>query len=479
MEQAEQAKFSCSSCGKSYKWKPEFAGRKVKCKCGNVMTAPAAPPAADEPELDALYALADEGKQAAVAAPPSIRCPSCRSELEVCSTLCAQCGFDLKSGKRATASKPRGGGGVAPAGAGAGGAGVAVASSRGPVSPMLGYVPKRRGLEDEKGIEDNQVQDLYVPLGLIAFGLVAGVVQKMFFDTLTISAGAAVVEVLVGTVVEVIVLAVAFLVAIRMMDVALGSPGTGLLKLAAIAIAPAAVAETAGYLIGEKMFVPWVMQWAIWFGLFKYLFDLDLGEVLILSCIVFFARFVVGAFLVAAILGLFMAGGGDAIGSFANKKVTINDDAVVQDVLATRGTSEAREWMNDNSNRMFGDAGHAPGVALVDDLYAAGCKNIFVTPIKGDGQVWEMYAELPRDKAKRAAIFERYDKFATQYKIDKKEDQGQKYLLMDYSADLDDLEDEEGLDETDEDGAAEEEDDELGAARPWWLNAPKSLPQAA
>ena len=34
-------KFGCKQCGKTYKWKPEFAGKKVKCKCGYVMTAPA------------------------------------------------------------------------------------------------------------------------------------------------------------------------------------------------------------------------------------------------------------------------------------------------------------------------------------------------------------------------------------------------------------------------------------------------------
>ena len=50
-------KFGCKQCGKTYKWKPEFAGKKVKCKCGYVMTAPAKPApeaAADEPDLDAL-----------------------------------------------------------------------------------------------------------------------------------------------------------------------------------------------------------------------------------------------------------------------------------------------------------------------------------------------------------------------------------------------------------------------------------------
>src|SRR3954451_17034200 len=93
METVDQAKFTCESCGKSYKWKPEFAGRKVKCKCGFVMTAPAAPPAPpaeDEPDFDALYSLADEGKQGAKAGgvDAAIRCPSCKSALEPAASVC-------------------------------------------------------------------------------------------------------------------------------------------------------------------------------------------------------------------------------------------------------------------------------------------------------------------------------------------------------------------------------------------------------
>jgi hypothetical protein len=54
----------------------EQAGKKVKCKCGTVMTAPAKPPGSasapksrgsDEPDLDALYDLAEEGKAVAKA----------------------------------------------------------------------------------------------------------------------------------------------------------------------------------------------------------------------------------------------------------------------------------------------------------------------------------------------------------------------------------------------------------------------------
>ena len=50
--------FTCPSCSKPYKVKPELAGKKAKCKCGNVMQIPAAEqpaelePLVEEPLLD-------------------------------------------------------------------------------------------------------------------------------------------------------------------------------------------------------------------------------------------------------------------------------------------------------------------------------------------------------------------------------------------------------------------------------------------
>src|ERR1044072_2587280 len=38
-----RGKFACGSCGKSLVWKPEQAGRRVKCSCGGVTTVPQAP----------------------------------------------------------------------------------------------------------------------------------------------------------------------------------------------------------------------------------------------------------------------------------------------------------------------------------------------------------------------------------------------------------------------------------------------------
>jgi hypothetical protein len=49
------AKFTCDGCGKQYAWKPELAGKKAKCKCGQVMNVPAEPP-----DDDGLLGLAPE-----------------------------------------------------------------------------------------------------------------------------------------------------------------------------------------------------------------------------------------------------------------------------------------------------------------------------------------------------------------------------------------------------------------------------------
>jgi len=142
VEGVEQGKFSCGKCGKSYKWKPEIAGKKVKCKCGQIMAAPAEEPIAAEPEidLDGLYELAAEEKKATKRQreePVGFRCPACTSELQIGAVMCTACGFNLKTGSRGApkasdATTVRAA--VAPA-----------AASGGVPSPMIGYGTKNTG----------------------------------------------------------------------------------------------------------------------------------------------------------------------------------------------------------------------------------------------------------------------------------------------------------------------------------------------
>jgi hypothetical protein len=39
-QESMSSSFSCESCQKSYRWKPELAGKKVRCKCGHTMRVP-------------------------------------------------------------------------------------------------------------------------------------------------------------------------------------------------------------------------------------------------------------------------------------------------------------------------------------------------------------------------------------------------------------------------------------------------------
>ncbi|MFI5378625.1 MAG: hypothetical protein ACHRHE_04960 [Tepidisphaerales bacterium] len=70
---AATMEFACSACGRKFPWKPEWAGKSAKCKCGAVVRVPAhiASEAADgQPSIDDLAGLADGPEVVSVAAPP-------------------------------------------------------------------------------------------------------------------------------------------------------------------------------------------------------------------------------------------------------------------------------------------------------------------------------------------------------------------------------------------------------------------------
>lgn len=68
---------ACASCGKDYRWKPEFAGKRAKCKCGGVVSFPkadpmaaAAPPPPPPPIPDVPEGFEDYGMAADAPPPP-------------------------------------------------------------------------------------------------------------------------------------------------------------------------------------------------------------------------------------------------------------------------------------------------------------------------------------------------------------------------------------------------------------------------
>jgi hypothetical protein len=117
----------CPSCMRQYRWKPELAGKRAKCKCGGRVTFPATSPAAvaiaapladdgddagvgvsapdNEPGDEAAAALAalSAGEKNA-AAQPTVQlgynfCPKCNNRLSGDVVLCVRCGYNSRTGR--------------------------------------------------------------------------------------------------------------------------------------------------------------------------------------------------------------------------------------------------------------------------------------------------------------------------------------------------------------------------------------------
>lgn len=92
---------SCEACGKRVNAPDRLAGRQARCKCGGIISIPAAP--ADLGGLDDLAAFeARSASQAAGVGISAGNCPSCGSPLQSGAVLCVGCGFDLRRGTRAS-----------------------------------------------------------------------------------------------------------------------------------------------------------------------------------------------------------------------------------------------------------------------------------------------------------------------------------------------------------------------------------------
>jgi hypothetical protein len=428
MENVADGKFSCGGCGKSYKWKPELAGKKAKCKCGHVMTVPKEISGGDE--LDDLYALAEDAsakKNEAVVA--GIRCPSCGGGMQVGEALCVSCGFNIKTGRRAAVqAEPVG----ALAMAGAGGAAPAILAYGG------GKVAAKTAGKDEVG--DNNLIEYYIPAGLIAFGFLIAILRAMKFSTSPMFFGAAMGYVMVSTVVDLTLMLIACFVAAKVLDASFGSPGSAILKLAAISLFPEAVAASI------EFFMPaaygWIVGWAValifYYCLFSYLFDLDGGEVLMLVFIIRGIKFFLGGLIILALFTLFTGKGSSALNSFAsagassNAHVTDADKEMDETLKNTKQCVEADAWLKESGGRIFGKEGHGDCLTITKEVYDAGATK--VTAIKDGSIAEEVVISLPKKKEARQRIFAWHEKNKDKYQWDDEVDEGQRYLVLSFDS---------------------------------------------
>ncbi len=431
METVDQGRFSCTKCAKSYKWKPELSGKKVKCKCGNVMGVPQAEPVVSEADddLEGLYALAADERQSAARQreePVGFRCPACNGDLAIGAVVCTGCGFNIKTGSRVTRSKPAASPrsaaphsaaprSAAPTLAYAGGGGSLVVPSRvaaGVPSAMAGFGRAKRGLQEDKRAEAAGIfQDLYLPIGLIVFGLIGSFLHQMHFQRYPDTFSEALLKIGIGLCIDLALIGVACVAAIKVMEVAFGSPGAAALKICAIAIAPDGISNIITYLLNDPVgLVGWFIAIGMYYALFHYLFDMDAGEVMMMTALVWIIRTWVGMLIAGALLAVLMSGGGaaDALAKAAisdgSGSAAVSEDRDVQEVLDMYDLPEAQSWLDESKNRIFGETGRGDTEKLVKDLYAAGAKKIWV--MKEGSVANAIYVVMPKDRKQRATIYQ-------------------------------------------------------------------------
>jgi hypothetical protein len=477
-------KFSCDDCGKSYSWKPELAGRRVKCKCGQPLSVPKADPAAAAavatavedvpPGFEDLYALG-AGTPVEPVTPPAFAraatpCPSCGAGVAADAVLCVSCGHNLKTGKKvktkSVAPSAGGGGGrvgapaLAGATAGSGGGGLggyAMLAARRHGDPTATAAARGRD------VFFHPVKDLYVPAGLIVAGLVLSWVVMVFHHG--VGAGGAVAAVLVMSLINTVLTIPGILLTIRLFELGLGPIGPGVAKLAACAILPGAVGELLGMLLGSGAiggYVGWFVSYLITVAIFMKLLEMDFFETMICSSIIFVVRTWLGYAILFAILRGFNVDlpGSDYTPGGARVTIAghVEDDedesldamrARQSDELTTgmlqRGGVEAKEWVEAHPNRRLAGQTRDKSVQLIRDFYAYGAGHVRVYPIGSPNKKDEVARRLivvppfPDDAAKkdvRARVFKQMNALAKQLgRVQAPRDRGEKYWLVDMLTD--------------------------------------------
>jgi len=438
MSQASMGTFSCGECGRKYAWKVSFAGKSVRCKCGQavavphtvgsaspsaavstpskpkvglpkvagqdvqmkkaavkpvavaaaapVKKAPAPPPRADDDGLGDLYDLAEAEKSATPVADEA-RCSQCRTIVPTGAMICPGCGFNFKTGKAvelAEAAPKKKAKAIGSAGA------VAGAPRTSATGIPLAY---KRGLsrqEREAGNAINDMtRDLYVPLALIAVGFAMYIGYYAVAFHLT-GAGIAVVSMgLTALIAFKVVSLVGFaMVMAGPLGVGFGDFKSAILKLAAIAvfadglicIIDALVRSFSGGFGGGILgfgIIGFPIALGLYWGLLIYLFSMDPGDSwMVVMVLTVFDR-MLRWLLILLVLNLVLGWGGVSLPGSGGSGSGGAAITTRSGEIQTR-IDDLEETQSINEARAFIADGHKQGLTkIVDALYDNGCKKVW------------------------------------------------------------------------------------------------------
>jgi hypothetical protein len=274
-------KVTCAGCKRSYAWKQERAGKRAKCKCGQIITMPVAPPksvVAEEP--DDLYGLAELAADAQKA-------PVRQSRIV------------------AAAAAPLGEAAVRPA----------------PLDYRNTKVARDANKREQDSLTD-PIRDLYVPAGLIAAGMLSSLIFAFSQTHLGIN-GIMILSVLVAilTAIKIGALIFAALALAPLIGISFGILSHAILKFTAIIIlidaatlwvdvifkAKGAISPNGATPILYLLFVHFALAVTLLGGLCAYLFSLDASEVAMLAIPMAILSWIVGLIVTVILFALLAA----------------------------------------------------------------------------------------------------------------------------------------------------------------------------
>jgi len=369
--------FVCPQCGDRHRWKRDEIGRKIICRCRNVMEIPPSPqvmiPAgvaapmmpAGSPEVAggvpaaAVFApqpppaFAPAGlTHGAAPLPPGVHevppngrssaeagvgCPACGKVLGSDDNFCCRCGYSLRRYRRRLAAGPaprpyepdrprvrdlfaR----ARPTPDHNGGETI-----EGVVPPLTVEPPDAEDAIDALADSDtgSTLIDWIVPGALTAVGLLIIILLRAGGEHPgRQSAVGATVEILFALAVGVIIAVAAVLGVVRLLDVEVDTIGSGILKTAAIAITPLALWYLIAHLCHETIqgyVAGAIVGFIVAVALAHILFRLDLGGTLSLALVIFVIGWVV-YFFIGALLSLHAWSGFEPAGNVQHSSVSVS-----------------------------------------------------------------------------------------------------------------------------------------------------------
>lgn len=265
-----EGSIACTVCDRKYRWKPQLAGRKMKCKCGQVIVMPIQPD-----DIDYMFAMA---KTENSPTRQTSNCPSCGTRLKSGAALCISCGHNLKTGdvvQTAINAPAFGAAASAPMEEPVGGIYANAMASR----------KKALGFHSTNDPATERRKHVYIPLGMAVVSFIILCVSSTFLGDTLISS---VTEQGISLAVMIPILLLGLFTGAKFLDIGYGPLNTALLKLAAILLVPDAcfilifvLFGSSGMLFGSfaVMLVGGVLGWAmsiiVYYFLISYLFDLD------------------------------------------------------------------------------------------------------------------------------------------------------------------------------------------------------------